>query len=65
VSVSVQAFPSLQVLPLLFAKQLPSDPARLHAWHWSAHAVLQHTPPTQKPDVHWLFEEHASPKLAS
>jgi hypothetical protein len=65
VSVSVQAFPSLHVVPLLFDEQVPSDPARLHAWHWLVHELLQHTPLTQNPDAHWLFDEQASPKLAS
>jgi hypothetical protein len=33
VSVSVQAFPSSHVVPLVFGEQVPSDAAKLHAWH--------------------------------
>ena len=32
--------------PVTF-EQLPIAPARLHAWHWPLHALLQHTPSTQ------------------
>jgi hypothetical protein len=29
------------------------------------HVVSQHTPPTQKPEAHWLADVHPRPKLAS
>ena len=61
----MQAFPSLQVAPFAFTEQVPSEPAKLHAWHWSAQAVLQQTPLAQKPEGHWLLEVQESPNDAS
>ena len=39
-------------------QQVPTAPARLHAWHSPVHAALQHTPLTQKPETHWLAVVH-------
>jgi hypothetical protein len=36
----------------LTGEQVPTLPARLHAWHWLVQAALQHTPSAQKPDRH-------------
>jgi hypothetical protein len=35
----------------------------LHASHVFAHAELQHTPSTQRPDEHWDDEEHVVPSV--
>jgi len=64
-SVSVQAFPSLQAVPLLFDEQTPNEPARLHAWHWPVQAVLQQMPFAQNPEAHWLLDEQPTPNDAS
>jgi hypothetical protein len=65
VSVRVQAFPSLHVVPFAFGEQIPTEPVRLQAEHWLVHAVSQQTPLTQKPLVHWLFDVHPRPFEAS
>jgi hypothetical protein len=36
-------------------------PVASHAWHCPVHALLQHTPSTQKLDAHSVFAEHACP----
>jgi len=41
--------------------QLPTAPATLHASHVPLHAPLQHTPSTQKPDVHSLAAAQDAP----
>jgi hypothetical protein len=33
------------------AVHAPSEPARLHAWHWAQLPLAQHTPSTQKPEA--------------
>jgi hypothetical protein len=44
--------------------QVPTAPARLHAWHVPLHAALQHTPSTHFPELQVLPAVHAAP-LAS
>jgi hypothetical protein len=43
------------------ALQLPAEPIRLQASQPPAHAELQHTPSTQKPETHWSVAAHACP----
>jgi hypothetical protein len=52
-------------VPLGSAVQVPSEPTRLQAPQVPVQAVLQQTPLTQKPDAHWLFDEHERPNEAS
>jgi hypothetical protein len=55
-----------QTVPFESAVQVPRCPARLQAPHVPVlHALLQQTPLAQKPEAHWLFDVHESPKLAS
>src|SRR5215831_15091556 len=54
-SPAVHALPSLHVVLFGFDEQVPTEPLRLQAWHWLVHAVLQHTPLTQKPVAHWAL----------
>ncbi len=54
-----------QTVPLASAVHVPSAPARLHAPQVPVQAVSQQTPFTQKPDGHWLADEHPSPNAAS
>jgi hypothetical protein len=55
-----------QTVPLANAVQVPRCPARLQAPHVPVlQGLLQQTPLAQKPEAHWLFEVHESPKLAS
>jgi hypothetical protein len=53
------------LVPAAALPQVPSAPpplpAAVHAWQAPLHALLQQTPPTQKPLVHWLGIEHAVP----
>src|SRR5690349_8425318 len=65
VSLSVQALPSVHDVPLAFGEQTPASPDRLHEVHWSVHDVLQQTPPTQKPLLHWLVDVQALPWVTS
>ena len=62
----VQAFESLQVVPFDLGLHVPTVPVRLQALHCcSLHALLQQTPLTQKPVVHWLFEVQLRPSEGS
>jgi hypothetical protein len=45
----------------LTAVHVPLLAARLQASHWPVHALLQHTPSTQKFDWHWPADVHAVP----
>jgi hypothetical protein len=65
VSVCVQALPSLHVAPFGFGEQVPTEPVKLQAEHWSVQAVLQQTPFAQNPVAHWLFDVQPSPNEAS
>ncbi len=42
-------------------EQVPTKPAMLQASQLPLHAVLQQTPSTQLPLVHWLLPVHAVP----
>jgi hypothetical protein len=42
-------------------EHVPALPVRLQASHWPRHAVLQQTPSTQLPLVHWLLVVQAAP----
>jgi len=48
-------------LPFAMFEHVPTEPARLHAAHVPAHAVLQHTPSTQLPLTHSAPSEQAAP----
>jgi hypothetical protein len=65
VSVCVQALPSLHVVPFDFGAQVPTEPVRLQAEHWSVQAVLQQTPLAQNPVAHWLLLVQPRPDDAS
>jgi hypothetical protein len=47
--------------PLESVEQVPTLPVTSHAWHWPAHALLQHTPSTQLPEPHCEAIVHAAP----
>jgi hypothetical protein len=42
-------------------RQVPAEPARLHAWHVPVHAALQQTPCAQIPEAHSPPPAHAVP----
>ena len=44
-------------------RHCPSVPGRLHASHWPGHALLQHTPSTQKAESHASLELQLAPTL--
>jgi hypothetical protein len=46
--------------PLATLVQLPTVPARLHAWHAFPHALLQQTPCAQNALAHSLLAEHGA-----
>lgn len=51
-------------VPFFTEVQMPSAApvsAELHAWQVSSHGPLQHTPSTQRPDLHWLAALHTVP----
>lgn len=48
-STPLQGLPSLHIAGTLV--QVPTVPAALQAWQLPVHALLQHTPSTQLPDV--------------
>jgi hypothetical protein len=52
-------------VPTATGPQAPSAPwpfmAAEQAWQRPVHAVLQQTPSTQNPEVHWLVDEQGPP----
>ena len=46
-------------------EQVPALPERLHAAHWSPHALSQHTPSTQLVLVHSVPVEQVAPLVLS
>jgi len=61
VSPVVHALLSLQLVPAVLFEHVPTEPVRLHAWHWFVHAVSQQTPLAQKPLAHCEPVVHVSP----
>jgi hypothetical protein len=47
--------------PLATFEHVPTLPVSVHVMHVPLQAVLQHTPWTQLPDVHWALVEHVAP----
>jgi hypothetical protein len=43
---------------------VPIAPVTSHAAHWPVHAELQHTPSTQKPDVHCVAPPQDTPSAS-
>jgi hypothetical protein len=49
-----------QTVPVAAAEHVPTWPVRLQTPQPPLQAVSQHTPLTQKPVAHWLFDVHCS-----
>jgi hypothetical protein len=47
--------------PAGMVEQVPAVPARLHDWQIPLHAVVQHAPSSQKPELHSSAVVHAPP----
>lgn len=52
-------------VPLVIGEQMPTLPVRLQAPQPPLQAVSQQTPPTQKPEAHWLADVHERPEEPS
>lgn len=47
--------------PLVWLRQVPTKPVRLHATHEPLHELLQHTPSTHWPELHSQVLLHEAP----
>src|SRR4051812_18047719 len=61
VSMGAQAIGNVSFVYLGMFTQFPIEPPRLHALHAVSQALLQQTPSTQNPLVHWVPPVHVAP----
>lgn len=52
---------TMGAVPLGTFEQVPTFPVSVHVMHVPVHAVLQQTPCTQFPDVHWALLAQVAP----